>query len=187
MYGCQDVELLLAEYAAGDLSGELIDLVTDHLAVCENCRRELSLERRLRDRLAGLPDRRLSAAVTAELHQVPHGVHRLPSDRRRSGMNRLAVSGLIAAAVLLIVLLPTTGPGPDTKVLETQVVAAAPDLTPAQLATVRRDALWSLAKTAKIIDKSERATISDVLGRRLPQTITGSLRQAFDNNQGGQG
>ena len=190
MIDCHDIELLLAEYAAGDLPAETYRQVGDHLAGCAQCRDELELETRLRGRLASLPSPGLSAGAIRRLQRIPQAAGRRQAGDPYHRRPWLPVAGLLAAAaVLLVILLPTTAHRPVADRLAAETVSPTPssELSPDQIAMVRREALWSVAKTVQIIDRSERSTLSEVFGRRLPQTITGSLRQALPNTQGGQG
>jgi anti-sigma factor RsiW len=163
---CRDIELELADFAAGDLDPAGAEQVARHVAACAACRAELQREWTLRRTLAGLP------AAWAPAGLVP-----APAVRpRRRG---LALPALVAAALLaaLLAVLPDTAP----------VAPEAAPYSSGQVAAARRDAARSLLLAARILERSERTAVSDVFGARLPRTVAESIRAVAGNPEGGQG
>lgn len=163
---CRDIELDLADFAAGDLEPAAAEQVAAHLAACAACRAELDREWQLRRTLASLP---VAAA--------PAGLAAPPANRsRRPG---LAAAGLVAAVLLAALLAALPG-----------TVGVSPEPAPyssLQVASARRDAARSLLLAARILERSEKTAVTDVFGIRLPRTVAESIRAVADTPEGGQG
>ncbi len=169
---CPDIELELADFAAGDLAPAAADPVARHLAGCADCRGELERELRLRESLATLP----LAAAPASLGRLP-----VPAAPRRFGLPLPGAAALVAAALLLALLgaLPRLDgvPQPDS----------GPVYTADQVASARRDAAWTLVLAARILERSEKNALADVFGQRLPRAVAESLRSGPSTPEGGRG
>lgn len=185
---CTDVEVLLAEYAAGELSAAQAAAVSHHLDRCLACCAELAREQELRLTLESLPlvtcPKRATRALAADDGGDISGAQ-APSNDLLGRNGRLksrwaAAAGLAAAAVLLLVLLPGNG---DDLVIDSD----GRTWQRTELESARADLKWTLTLTVGVIDRTERNAMAEVFGRKLPQTITGSLRNVLNNVQGGQG
>ncbi|MCP4574241.1 MAG: zf-HC2 domain-containing protein [bacterium] len=166
---CNQMELLLTEFADDELEAADAERVAAHVAACADCRAELNRELALRNALGGLP------VQVGPSIDVPAGrsVPRSPFAGRR---RRWSLAGGLAAAALAAVLFLPTGSGDaPTTVAETDIDA------------IRRDARTSLLLTASILAKSERHTVVDVFGRQLPAAIRGAIPDKAVTPEGGQG
>lgn len=175
---CPDVELLLAEYAARELAEAQADVVGRHLEGCPACAAELAREQTLRQTVAGLP-----------VLPCPHRTTQVITQERENGrpprkglLQSLwpAAAGLAAAAVLLLILLPDGG---DNMVIDSD----GQTWQRTELESARAELQWTLALTAGVIERTERNTMAEVFGHKLPRTLNGSLRRVLTNVQGGQG
>jgi Putative zinc-finger len=173
---CSKIQLLLTEYSGGDLSSALVERVDAHLTICSSCRAELRREDQLRSLLSELPD------------QAYRGEAIGPKSTAGPGRRFLFVAG--AAAVLLVAFLVRDFKVPtpvwrqnDQAVAE----AVASDWTRAELDAAQNELAFSLALTARIIQKSEHDTVQKVFGEKIPRAISGSLNKAINTNQGDQG
>lgn len=174
---CPDVELLLAEFAAQELQASQAEAVSRHLDRCPACRAELAREQELSLVVESLPlvpwpDRVARTQSGANLD--------IPVKRRILRTLWPAAAPLAAAAVLVLVLLP--GNGSDL-IIDSDGHA----WQRTELESARADLKWTLNLTANAIDRTERNAMAEVFGRKLPQTLTGSLRNVLTNVQGGQG
>ncbi len=182
---CERTELRLAEYAAGALDARAREDVRRHLADCAACRDELARERRLREALSGLPQvpcpDRVSEAILAETARDASDADRVVRGVRFGGRRRAAVGLVAAAAVLaLLVFAPARRddapvPSPMTALTRTEIDAA------------RAEARYGLALAAGIIAKTEKKTMSEVFGRRLPGAVGTTVRSLTTRLEGGQG
>ncbi len=181
---CADVELLLTEYAAGDLPVADVARVSGHLESCAACRDELAAEQRLRATLNALPQLSCPVEVSVPEQVVTGRTERGRRAGRGEGRHWLwGGAGLAAAVVLLIVLLPSTPPPPPDRIVD----STGRTWSRTEIETARLEAKWSLALTAKILDRTGRRTVTDIFGRRLPRAVTGSLEKAASIYEGGQG
>jgi len=174
---CHEAELLLSEFAAGELDGRDAGRVARHLAGCEACRAEADRELKLRELLGGLP----TIAASAGLAEVGN-LEKVSEPQHRGRPRWPAVGSLVAAAITLAVLLPSTAPRvPDP------LANVEPVYSVEEVAAARRDALFGLVLAARIIERTERHTVADVFGRQLPQAVTESLGSGTAVPEGGQG
>lgn len=178
---CTDIIERLADYVAGDLPPREVAEVERHLAGCGDCRDASAAERALRETLGALPEvpcpGRVSEAVLA-------GVDADLAARRRFATlgRRRAAWGLAAAAAVLVLLV--AAPWQD-RPADTEPVAGT--WSEQELADARGALLSSLALTAEIINRTERETVGDVFGRRLPGAVNSSLKTITTYLEGGQG
>ena len=187
---CHEIEILLTEYAAGDLDPQRNQAVRRHLAECADCRAELGRELRLRQLMGSLPVRHL-----------PLGVGDLDPDARTrpvsgggSFLRRWLAPAAGLAAVLVLVLLAGRS-GPDTApstglpgAASPAAVAATPGTWSEQELDRAQDELeFTLALTARLLQRSEKTTVHEVFGDRLPRMISESLRKSMTLNEGDQG
>ena len=100
------------------------------------------------------------------------------------------MAGTGLAAVLLAAFLAPQFLGssedPARRILD-QAPDTAPGWTRTELDTAQDEVAYSLALTARILRKGERAAVHQVFGEKLPQVISGSFRKAIHTNQGDQG
>ena len=169
---CATVARELTAFAAGELDRTAAETVARHLAGCAGCRGELDRELVLRDALAALPT--LSA---------PRGLGATPTTGRKPRRLPRSLTGaaLLAAAAVVAALLagwPHTTPAPEPL---PQVADAA------ERAAARRDAVYGLVLTARILERTEKRTVADVFGRTIPRAVTESLRGTPPTPEGGQG
>ncbi len=226
MANCLDIEILLAEYAEGSLPAPEADRVSEHLTNCAACREELAQERRLRESLSALPgaccptgvtERVLTRTQTYLSTTARHGQRPQRDERNFSRYWLLGSAGLVAAAILLVLFLPTQStqnpglvdrsdiPAGSATVPEEASVDAGVEIVTttgadevivdrlghswsrAEIKTAREEAKWILAVTTQIMNRTGRSTLTDVFGRRLPQAVTGSIKSAASTYEGGQG
>ena len=94
------------------------------------------------------------------------------------------------AAVLVVAFLTSdlsSPPGSPVRSVETQAGTPAPNWTPAELEAAQSELAFSLALTARVIQKSERTAVHQVFGKKIPHVISGSIRKAINTNLGDQG
>ena len=187
MKTCALVQLQLAEFLDGDLGGAEAQAVTSHLATCPECTAELDREQRLRTVLGGMQPRRCPPGVTAKLLTTARDRTRSsPPGRSIAHLFPLGVTVALAASLVTMVLLKTPElPPPDFH--RGTEISGQTQFTPEEVTAARRDLVWTLALTARVIDHAEKKTVSEVFGRKLPAAITGSLRRATSASQGGKG
>lgn len=181
---CREIEILLTEYAAGDLDPATNDTVRLHLDGCAGCRAELQREFQLRELMGALPVRYLPLDV-ADLAPAPSQVAGTAGRLRRW----LAPSAAIAAMLALVLLAGRFGPGPDRKP-QPALRAEAPASSRWSEQDVERaqdQVEYTLALTARLLKRSEQSTVQEVFGNHLPRAITDSLRKTLSNNEGDQG
>ena len=182
---CNEIQLLLTEYAVGDLSPAESLVVEVHLAECPLCREELQREYRLRNLLGNLPVRALRGEGLPSVETVGERSSIRPSWTHRP---LLAAAGL--AAVLAILFLVDDFRAPSqapTNADQARTTGSNPAWTRAELDSAQDQVAYSLALTARILQKSERTAVHQVFGEKLPQVISESLHKAINTNQGDQG
>ena len=183
---CRRIETQLAGYAAGDLDPREIVEVERHLVTCPDCRGELATEISLRETLATLPLVPCPARVSENIMAAVEA-----SDDGRDGDRRLvvfpawrrAIGGLAAAAAVIALLV--AAPWRDRP--DGTEFAAADALTEQEIMNARRDIRQTLVLAIRIIEESERKTVSEVFGRRLPGAIDKSVKAITTSLEGGQG
>jgi hypothetical protein len=167
---CQEIEIQLMEYVAGELDAITTENVAHHLNLCSSCCKEWEREKVLSSTLGSLPAAESRADFLAGnnfSYPDPPGKWWLPIS-----------GGAIAATILLTFLIssqsteklaaPVSGPGPR------------------ELATATEEVKWTLTLASNIIQASEKATIKDLLGSKLPSALSGSLfpdKNPLDNNR----
>ncbi len=176
MNHCHDIELELAAYAGGELDPAQQKLVASHLDGCAGCRAELAREMTLRETLGGLPtaippvdfDNRIMAAIpTAGTDS--HSWWR---------QNRLA-AGLTAAAAVMAFVFILGNPGQDSGPQQTW--------TDREIAAAREEVMFSLALTARVLDRSQKNVIIEVFANQLPNSVNESLKRIKPTTSGGNG
>ena len=98
--------------------------------------------------------------------------------RRRRLFLRASITGL-AAVLVLAVWNPWHGPLGRRPSAPPRTVAVGTSYSPAEIASARRQLVWTLAVTDRILDRSSHRALADVLGRRIPGTISRSLTRAL--------
>ena len=198
MGSCRDIGLLLTEFLDGDLPPQASQWVTAHLADCRLCAAELDREQRLRGILGQLPPvpcparvmDRLQAAIAREPGRVPVGARPRPAARRYFPAG-IAVALAATLVVMILAYTPQVVPPRPTAAGERPAADgrtfSPPIWTSEQLQAARSDLQWTLALTAGVIERTQKATVSDIFGRTLPAAITGSLRSAVETAEGGRG
>ena len=172
MRDCDFYEIHLAAYAAGDMADGERELLTAHLDTCDACRAELAREMDLRLLLGELPAARCPDAVSRSLHEILDlDAPQVAADDRRSAWAWIGPAGVVAAALVALLLVPGLRDGaPPTP------QAAQEAYSEAEVAQARREVLAVLALTADVLDRSSGRTMSNVFGDRLPEAVSGSLR-----------
>ncbi len=186
--GCDRIEILLTSYAAGDLGPDEHAEVERHLVACQGCRGELLRERTLRDTLASMPlipcpDRvtdAVMAAVDADENRARAAIRRIGFHGRR----RAAVGMLAAAAVLALVFVV---PSSERAIVDPVAETSEQTWSEEEILTARGEVRFTLALAARIIEKTEKSTISEVFGQRLPGVVTKSVKTLASSLEGGQG
>ena len=176
MNHCRDIELELAAYAGGELDPAQRERIGSHLDGCAGCRAELAREMTLRETLGGLPkarvpvdfdDRIMAAIPTAgtDSHSWWH-------------QNRLA-AGLTAAAAVMAFVFILANPGRDSGPQQTW--------TDREIAAAREEVMFSLALTARVLDRSQKDAIIEVFANQLPNSVNESLKIVKPTTPGGNG
>jgi anti-sigma factor RsiW len=182
MTRCQHIQELLTGHVSGELAPLERAIVDDHLAECAPCRDELAFARDLARAVADTPPvtcpDRVTAAIEAEIdaetgarpaRRRPHRAWFATRPARAMG-----AAAVLAAAVLAVVLLPQRAATPDVEVAGSP---AAPAGT--ELASAKKDFLWTLAYTAAVLDHSEKRSVANVLHElraRTPDSHADALR-----------
>lgn len=182
---CMEIQLLLTDYGAGDLPVDQVRRVEAHTRACTECRQELANELRLRTLLGTLPPQVIPSAVPLP---APLARHR----GRSRFMVGWAAAGLAAglAAVLAVAFLAgdfigVSGPRPQEPAL---IAAESPAAwSRVELDTAQDELAYSLALTARLIKRSERAAVQQVFGDKIPHAISESLNKVINPSQGDQG
>ncbi len=173
MAPCPEIERELSAYLRGDLTPESKKLVREHLDRCPPCRAELARETNLSQSLGSLPHFKAPAELETRLATDISSI-----GTGRAGRGRLTAAVLAAAACLAVVLLvPNLRPGSQPK----------PTWSEQEIAAGRRDVLYSLALTARVLDRTRKETVVEVFADRLPRAINESLKTVKPNNSGGNG
>jgi anti-sigma factor RsiW len=180
MTRCSHIQTMITEYVSDELAPLERAIVEDHLAECAACREELQLARDLGAAVADLPRVACPDRVTGAINAAIDRDERT-SPRRSAWWRVGGASGLVAAAVLLVVLMRGE-PAP----VPTDVAMPPADTTevaePA-LESARQDFLWTLAYTASVFDRSEKRSIVNVL-RELRERTPDSHAAGFPGGQG---
>ncbi len=181
---CHDMELLLTEYAAGELPAPDRDTVAEHLAICANCRSELQRELTLRDLLGSLPLQQASPPVQPGAYPANHRTA-TPASRLQRW---LSASAGIAAVLVLVLLAGRFSPGtPGAVEPATRSAAPTAEWTAEEIEEAQQEIAYSLQLTARLLKKGERTGFHQVFGEKLPRVLSDSLRKSFHTNQGDQG
>jgi anti-sigma factor RsiW len=173
---CRDIELELAAYVSGELGPTERDFVRIHLDGCAACRDELAREMVLRETLASLP--LASAPVDLDGH-IKSAVHPVGNGHGflRGRARLTAAVALIAASLTLIFYLPALQPVSDPD----------PTWTQEEIAAARQDVVYTLALTAKVINRTQKDAVVDVFADRLPNAINASFKKVKLTTSGGNG
>ncbi len=176
MTRCHDIEMELAAFCGEELGSSERKLVQAHLDVCPACRAELAREMSLRQTLGSLPvamapgnlDRRILTAVQPAAKETGWS---------RPKVRLTAAAALVAAGLAVVLLLPSLRP------------AATGDSTwtEDEMAAARQDVRYTLALTAKVINRTRKETVVDVFADRLPNAINESFKKVKLTNTGGNG
>ncbi len=158
---CEHIEMQLAEYVSDELSGAERTEVEKHLTSCHACREEMSRELTLHETMDNLVEVACPATVSKTiLAEVTAAEHTSVSASWWSRSS--ATLGLIAAAALLAVVLPSRTPTMNTN----DFASAFPETnswTQDDLNRARLDLQWTLSYTAGIIENTERQSLASVL------------------------
>ena len=176
MNHCRDMELELAAYAGGELDPAQRGRIGSHLDGCAGCRAELAREMTLRETLGGLPtatppadfDDRILAAIPAagaDSHSWWH-------------QNRLAAALTAVAAVVAVVVI-LANPGRNSG--QQQI------WTDGEIAAAREEVMFSLALTARVLDRTQKEAIIEVFANQLPNSVNESLKIVKPTTSGGNG
>jgi anti-sigma factor RsiW len=183
---CKAVAGQLAGYAAGELDAREVAEVERHLATCAGCRGELATERSLRETLAALPVVPCPERVTeAVLAAVDASETRHVTGRRRAvPFGRWQAAGGMAAAAAMVVLL-LAAPWQDRPAATDP--AAGGSWSEREIAAARGELRLTLALTARIIGETERRTVNEVFGQRVPGAVNRSMKTLTTYLEGGRG
>lgn len=188
MTRCELATRMLTGFAAGELEPMEEAIVAEHLAECAACRVELGRELRLREFMGELPSAAcpddVVAAISAAVDAEPLPLRRPARSRAHSWSSTVAAASLLAAAVLLVLVLPRSEPLLGTAAVD-QTEANA--WTQADLDRAREDAQWALAFTASVIERVEKQTIVDVMRRLQAEAYAGFRERSPSTSPGGRG
>ena len=174
---CAAIEILLAEYEAGELDQVESSLVSAHLEICCECRAELAREKFLRGTLSDLPlvtcPQRVTDGIMAEVEARPDSAS---PDRRARRLNPILGWAAAAAAVVLLMTSPMV-----------QNRNAAPEFTPEEIQSASQDAQRGLMIAIRVLNQTERSTVKEVFGQTLPESLSRSIKTIINTPEGGQG
>ncbi len=176
MNHCRDIELELAAYSSGDLETAERDRIRNHLDVCAQCRAELARETNLRETLVSLPKVEAPDVLEQKIKAATYQpAATIPGERKRGRLTAVLV--LAAASLAVALLVPALRPvsGPDQTWTEGEIAAA------------RQEVLYTLALTAKVIDRTQRAAVIEVFADKLPHAIDKSFKAIKPTASGGNG
>ena len=176
MSQCTEIELELAAYCSGELDSSARDTVRLHLDECAACRAELGREMELRGALGSLPKAEVPDVLEHRIRAATVQAT-VPFPLRRS-RGRLTAGLVLAAASLAIALLVPAlrpGSGPDRAWTEEEIAAA------------RQDVMYTLALTARVIDRTQKDAVVDVFADKLPRAINDSFKMVKPTTSGGNG
>jgi anti-sigma factor RsiW len=182
MTRCQHIQDLLTGYVSDELAPLERAIVDDHLAGCAACQDELAFARDLAQAVAATPPVACPDRVTAAIDAAIDAENGTRPARRWSRRHWLAppparamgTAAVLAAAVLAVVLLPRPPATPDV-----EVVGPMTDDATTEIASAKRDFLWTLAYTAAVLDHSEKRSVANVLQElraRTPDSHADALR-----------
>jgi len=181
---CHEIELLLTEYAAGELGPRRQNEVALHLAACAGCRAELQREMRLREMLGSLPVQQPDPRAVPVTAPAP-GRTVVPAGGLRRWLPATAGIAAVLALVLLAGRLPTGPVGANRAAAPRETPAAA--ASAADLDDAQQQLAYSLHLTARLLQKGERTGFRQAFGDKLPRVLSDSLRKTIYTNQGDQG
>ncbi len=180
---CRDIELELVAFASGNLGLPERERVRNHLNGCADCRAELAREMNLRETLASLP----RASAPLDLDDHIKAAIRLAGTRTPSGRNRRRlVAALAVAAACLFVAIILPGPRPASG---PEPAGSGPQhaWTEQEIAAARQEVMFSLALTARVLDRTRKDTIVEVFANKLPRAVNESLKLVKPTTPGGNG
>ncbi len=168
---CEKVHTLLPEYAKGSLPPSLQGVLDEHLQQCQSCQKDFVVEMEMMVNLGSLPLVPCPDHVTNDILEEIEIAERL---QKSSGRYWLwGASTLVAAALALIILMPSSHNSPSTEPFST-----------AEIRVAAREASFALAKVATVINHNENQAFEQVLGREIPDAVGESLRRITKNLQG---
>ena len=174
---CAAIEILLAEFEAGELDQAEANLVSAHLEICAECRAELAREKFLRGTLSDLPlvacPQRVTENILATVGSRPESAEPKPRPRR---LNPILGWAAAAAAVVLVMTSPLVKDRPSS-----------PEFTPQEIQTARQDAQRGLLMAVRVLNQTERSTVKEVFGQTLPESLSRSIKTIINTPEGGQG
>ena len=176
MKGCREIELELVAYCSGELDPAEQDMIRNHLDGCASCQAELGREMEIRDILGSLPKNGIPDALERRIKATAHhSVETIPSAGNRKRMTAVLV--LAAASLAVALLVPTLRPvsGPDQA------------WTAEEIAAARQEVMFTLALTAKVIDRTQKNAVVDVFADKLPHAINESFKMVKPKTSGGKG
>ena len=126
---------------------------------------------KLREVIGDLPVVECPPALAQRLAAIPDDGPREVPVRRRTW----AWATPLAVAAALAVVFLATRPAP------------APRYTDAEVATARAQAVASMSTVMTMIQNTQRAAVTEVLGRQVPETLRASVQKALQLSEGGPG
>ena len=168
---CEDIRKKIDNYIIGQLSEHESEKIEKHCQECENCNRELAVQKELRQSFAALPELRCPGTVTRNIEHSTYKksfISKMPPTVKWMG-------GLATAAVLVIALLIN----PKTEEAPLQ------GYTPAELEQKKKELTWGLAHVGKTMDKAEKKAVGEVFFDTLPKEMNRSLKKTFEILSGG--
>ncbi|MCK9996852.1 MAG: zf-HC2 domain-containing protein [Candidatus Krumholzibacteria bacterium] len=176
MNRCREIEIELAAFAGGELGPTEREQVRCHLNECAECRAELAREMTLRETLGGLPGASSPVNLDNRIRAAVHAAE--PDSPSLWSRYRLGTAITIAAAGLaLALILPNPGRGP----------APQQSWTDKEIAAAREEVVFSLALTARVLDRTQKSAIIEVFANQLPNSVNESLKLNKPAISGGNG
>lgn len=173
---CRDIERELAAFGSGELGRAEQTLVRDHLEDCPACRAELDREMKLRNTLGSLP----TVSAPSDMDSLIRAAVRSGENTSQPRWKRkrlTAAVALVAATLAVVLLLPGLRPSTNPD----------PAWSAEEMAAARQDVVYTLALTAKVIDRTRKDAVVEVFADRLPNAINESIKKVKLTTSGGNG
>ena len=179
---CNEIQNLFQSYRKKTLTKNKIKQFESHIEGCDHCRQTFELDMLISDKLENIPILSCPATVSTAIKNATYKNSISKELKEKIGQylllhKSLSISFATAVVILLLVILK---PGID-KNGTPNIIYTVEEITKAKAQTK-----WSLAFTAKNIQKTEKQIIEDVLLKHLSGKIKQSIIKSIPMITGGQ-